>query len=535
MRVFSNLIGACTLGALALPTTASPTRRASKPAYVTHPDRVDAVKAAFQRSWDGYYKHAFPHDSLKPISNTFSDDRNGWGASAVDALSTAIVMGNAGAVAQILDHVQHIDFNVAVGDISLFETTIRYLGGLVSGYDLLMTPEALSPDLKPLYSNRTLLDALGHQAENLAKNLMVAFDTPSGIPDNTLRFSPPRRNGSTTNSIATIGTLVLEWTRLSDITGNPQYGAKAQKGESYLLDPQPRALAEPFPGLVGTNLNITNGQFLDGTGGWVGGDDSFYEYLIKMYIYDPVKFAGYKDRWVLAVESSMAHLASHPASRPDLTFLAMFSGTTPLFISQHLACFDAGNIILGGLVLNKQQYVDFGLELAASCHDTYTSTVTGIGPETFSWQDNGTLLAINSSRNGAAPANQSAFFQKAGFWIVDGQYILRPEVIESFYYAYRATGDTKYQDWAWDAFLAINKTCAAGSGYSAINNVMATGGGSFQDFQESFWFAEVLKYSFLIQADDAVYQVQADNSGDFVYNTECHPVRAKAKVGKYMY
>lgn len=432
-------------------------------------------------------------------------------------------MENKKVIQQILTHVQNIDFDTAVGDISLFETTIRYLGGLLSGYDLLTGP------LKSLGTNQTQLKDVLSQAKHLADNLKVAFDTPTGIPDNDVLFSPPRRGGSQTNGIATIGTLVMEWTRLSDLTGDASYGQLAQKGESYLLNPQPKPLAEPFPGLIGTNVNITTGQFLDGTGGWVGGDDSFYEYLIKMYIYDPVRFSSYKDRWVLAVESSMKYLASHPVSRPDLTFLAMFQGTTPLFLSQHLACFDAGNIILGGLYLNEPKYVDFGLNLTASCHDTYISTVTQIGPETFRWQDDGSLLPTNSTKNPPAPAAQAAFFKKAGFWIQDGQYVLRPEVIESYYYAYRATGDTKYQDWAWDAFLAVNKTCAAGSGYSAINNVNVAGGGGFQDFQESFWFAEVLKYFYLIQADDAEYQIQADTSETFVFNTECHPVKKFSK------
>lgn len=58
---------------------------------------------------------------------------NGWGASAIDAFSTAVVMENSEAMQQILDHVQNIDFDTAVGSISLFETTIRYLGGLLSG------------------------------------------------------------------------------------------------------------------------------------------------------------------------------------------------------------------------------------------------------------------------------------------------------------------------------------------------------------------------------------------------------------------
>ena len=59
--------------------------------------------------------------------------RNGWGASAVDAFSTALVMQNWEVVNQVLAFVQTINFDTAIGDVSLFETTIRYLGGLLSG------------------------------------------------------------------------------------------------------------------------------------------------------------------------------------------------------------------------------------------------------------------------------------------------------------------------------------------------------------------------------------------------------------------
>jgi mannosyl-oligosaccharide alpha-1,2-mannosidase len=50
----------------------------------------------------------------------------------------------------------------------------------------------------------------------------------------------------------------------------------------YLLDPQPQPLAEPFPGMLGSTISIKNGSFVDDQGGWGGGDDSFYEYLIKV-------------------------------------------------------------------------------------------------------------------------------------------------------------------------------------------------------------------------------------------------------------
>jgi len=272
------------------------------------------------------------------------------------------------------------------------------------------------------------------------------------------------------------------------LTGDPEYAQLTQKAESYLLKPQNPALGEPFPGLLGTNVDVNTGSFIDNRGGWSGGDDSFYEYLLKMYVYDSSRFGAYRDRWITAADSTIAHLASHPSSRPDLTFLAEYDGTSLVFESQHLTCFDGGNFLLGGKVLNRQDYIDFGLALVNGCHDTYISTLTGIGPEAFSW--NTTTL----------PADQAAFYAKSGFWIENGQYITRPEVVESYYYAYRVTGDQMYRDWAWDAFVAINATTRTGSGFSSISDVNAPGGGEKTDNQESFLFAEVLKYSYLIHA-----------------------------------
>lgn len=62
--------------------------------------------------------------------------RNHWGVTAVDTLSTAIVMGETETVEQILNFVPSIDFTTtknANESVSVFETSIRYLGGLLSG------------------------------------------------------------------------------------------------------------------------------------------------------------------------------------------------------------------------------------------------------------------------------------------------------------------------------------------------------------------------------------------------------------------
>lgn len=139
--------------------------------------------------------------------------------------------------------------------------------------------------------------------------------------------------------------------------------------------------------------------------------------------------------------------------------------------------------------MNRQDYIDFGLSLVDGCRATYTATKTQIGPEGFSW---------DASK---VPTEQADFYEKNGFYITSADYVLRPEVIESYYYAYRMTGKQKYREWAWDAFVAINATTRVGSGFSSISDVNAEGGGEKTDFQESFLFAEVLKYAYLIHAE----------------------------------
>lgn len=329
------------------------------------------------------------------------------------------------------------------------------------------------------------------------------------LPYNDLIFSTNSamvKSSAQTNNLAQAGSLVLEWTRLSDLTRNPEYYQLASKAMEPLLFPkppagQPQTAAEPFPGLLGQDIYVTGPdacKFATNSGGWGGGDDSFYEYLIKSYAYDRNRFGFYKERWLKAVESAMKYLASHPEPAPgqpanwpkNLTFLAVFNGqdVSSGKYSQHLTCFDGGNFILGGQILRRKDIIDFGLKLVDSCYQTYRTTMTGIGPEAFSWDEK------------RVPADQLDFYNKNGFWITSGAYILRPEVLESIYYAYRLTRNPKYQDWAWDAFVNINQTARVPSGFAGLGNVNAKGGGDKINNQESFFFAEVMKYAYMIHA-----------------------------------
>jgi mannosyl-oligosaccharide alpha-1,2-mannosidase len=72
--------------------------------------------------------------------------------------------------------------------------------------------------------------------------------------------------------------------------------------------------------------------------------------------------------------------------------------------------------------------------------------------------------------------------------------------MESAFYAYRATGDVKWQDLAWNAFTAIEKYCkapAALAGIVAVNDVNT----AQIDESQSFLYAELYKYLFLIFDD----------------------------------
>lgn len=186
--------------------------------------RADSVVEMFRFAWDGYYTYAYPHDDLLPKNNSWSDSRNGWGLLMVDGLDTAIIMEQTDIVNIILDFIPTIDFtkNNAVlnppngppnpASTSLFETNIRYIGGLLSSYDLLKGP------FSHLKCSKSNVDALLTQAQSLADTLKFAFDTPTGIPVNLVyinnkTFTPNNKelDGTYWADLAELGTLVLEW------------------------------------------------------------------------------------------------------------------------------------------------------------------------------------------------------------------------------------------------------------------------------------------------------------------------------------
>lgn len=110
--------------------------------------RAEAVKEAYVREWNEYSEYAFPNDDLLPITHTYTNDLFGWGATVVDAIDTAVVMGLTDIVEQQLKHIASVDFtyvsNSLIGVfmtviliserksaylVDFFDVNIRYIGG----------------------------------------------------------------------------------------------------------------------------------------------------------------------------------------------------------------------------------------------------------------------------------------------------------------------------------------------------------------------------------------------------------------------
>lgn len=86
---------------------------------------------------------------------------------------------------------------------------------------------------------------------------------------------------------------------------------------------------------------------------------------------------------------------------------------------------------------------------------------------------------------------------------------------------WRMTKEQKYRDWAWDAAEAIERHCRTDTGYSGLKDVRYVNSLK-DDVQQSFFFAETLKYLFLIFSDDDVLPLDK-----YVFNTEAHPFLIK--------
>ncbi|KDR80124.1 hypothetical protein GALMADRAFT_61912 [Galerina marginata CBS 339.88] len=480
-----------------------------KPGLVVPPDNAkykEDVKKIFTDSYSAYKEFAFKHDDVTPIGKGFIDGRNGWGATIVDAMSTMKIMGLDDLFSEAVGFASNIDFSKSnTADlVSVFESTIRYMGGLLSAYEL-------SGKQHP---------ALVAKAKQLADKLTYAWIGDNDIPFGHIDFSNNAIQNQTTN-IAEAGTLTLEWAMLSKYTGDEKYRKLAEKSARHIAQG-----GAPLPGLPGQGIDPNTGLPVGKYVTWGGGSDSYFEYLIKYARLNNTADPLFADSWRTAVDSSIRTLLKVSASG-EWSYLADYDDDKNIrHVGSHLACFHGGNWLLGGKLTNNQTVVDIGLRLVDACWNTYASTSMGIGPESFAFvsQDG----SYTGSTSIPSPS-QITFNLEHGFYITGSYYILRPEVLESNFYAWRVTGDTKYLQraaLAVKSFQTYLKDSGTG-GYAGrwdVNDVNS----DWIDDTESFWYAEVLKYLYLTFDDPS--NISLDK---YIFNTEAHPFQVPPPTDAY--
>jgi len=446
----------------------------------------DKVRDMMRHAWSGYAKYAWGANELKPISAkghsaSIFGSRH-LGATIIDGLDTLYLMGLLKEYKEGRDWVaSKLNIDDGTSDISVFEVNIRFVGGLLSCY-------ALTGDV-----------VFKEKAVAIAKKLLPAFKTPSGLPFAMVNLKTGNgRNWGWASAgcsiLSEVGTLHLEFAYLSYITGDPVYLEKVNRIREVL-----NGLTKPnglYPNYVNPKTGRWGNQHV--SVGALG--DSFYEYLLKAWIQggktDDATRKAYDDA-ISAIEAKLFQ-RSH---KNHFLYVAEWKSGRLEHKFDHLACFTGGMFALGAQSLSdeeKQKWMKSAEDIANTCHESYIRTPTKIGPESFRFDSFGNE-AVAIRRN-------------------EKYYILRPEVFETYFVLWRFTKDPKYRQWGWEAVQALEKHCRVENGYTGIKDVYAANPVK-DDVQQSFFLAETLKYLYLLFSDDDILPLDS-----WVLNTEAHPL-----------
>lgn len=94
----------------------------------------DEVKDMFYHAYNGYLNYAYPYDELRPLSCDGIDTYGSYSLTLIDALDTLAIMGNYTEFQRVVDILttkENFDSNI---NVSVFETNIRIIGGLLSAH-----------------------------------------------------------------------------------------------------------------------------------------------------------------------------------------------------------------------------------------------------------------------------------------------------------------------------------------------------------------------------------------------------------------
>lgn len=314
-------------------------------------------------------------------------------------------------------------------------------------------------------------------AEDLGNRLLPAFNSPTGMPYVEVNLKTGSVRGDETNP-AEVGTLLLEFGTLSKLTKKPVYFEKAKHAMVELYNRRSAI------GLFGDGINVRTGAWTSTTANINGGSDSFYEYLLKAW-----KLFGDEDcrrMWESSVTGLNKYVAEDVPSGFWYGEADMTTGRRTGTAFGALAAFFPAELALSG-------DMDRAARLEDSCYKMWN--LYGIEPE---------LLDYSKMK------------------VLSPPYPLRPEIIESAYYLYYFTHNEKYRQMGMTFFESIAHECRTPSAYASLSSVVTK---TQQDDMESFFFAETLKYLYLLLGDPGRVDLSRT-----VFNTEAHPLNVEMAV-----
>ncbi|KAK9249466.1 glycoside hydrolase [Lipomyces tetrasporus] len=446
-----------------------------------HLDKLrEETREAFYHGWNHYLRYGFPEDEIAPLScmGRGSDRANpnnigindvlgDYSLTLVDSLDTLAIMDDQAGFESAVKKVERfVQFDLP-SRVQVFETTIRMLGGLLSGH-IYATSDSLGHKIKGYDGSLLTL------AADLANRLMPAFDTPTGIPLARVNLRYGNKNENITETCtAGAASLVLEFATLSRLTGDDKYEKAARKAFFAIWDRRTTL------NIVGSAIDAVSGLWLSAYSGIGASVDSFFEYALKSYILlDDESFLDVFAKSYAAVKENILDGWIYRN-------VHIITGSPVTSWIDALAAFFPGLQVLAG-----------DINAAVRSHLVYYHiwmAYAGL-PERWNYAINHGSLEL-------------------------GWYGLRPEFVESNYFLYRATKDPFYLHVGAQILSDIQARSRTSCGYAALHDVRTN---ELEDRMESFFLSETMKYLYLLF--DVDNPLNKDES-NFVFSTEAHPLR----------
>ncbi|KAB1262909.1 ER degradation-enhancing alpha-mannosidase-like protein 2 [Camelus dromedarius] len=317
-----------------------------------------------------------------------------------------------------------------------------------------------------------------------------AFQTPTGMPYGTVNLLHGVNPGETpVTCTAGIGTFIVEFATLSSLTGDPVFEEVARVALMRLWE------SRSDIGLVGNHIDVLTGKWVAQDAGIGAGVDSYFEYLVKGAIL-------LQDKKLMAMFLEYNKAIRNYTHFDDwYLWVQMYKGTVSMPVFQSLEAYWPGLQSLIGDIDNAMR--------------TFLNYYTV-------WKQFGGLPEFYNIPQGYTVEKREG-------------YPLRPELIESAMYLYRATGDPTLLELGRDAVESIEKISKVECGFATIKDLRDH---KLDNRMESFFLAETVKYLYLLfdptnfihnngSTFDAVITPYGEcilGAGGYIFNTEAHPI-----------